>query len=140
FDDFKMQNNFSTFYLNVKDRIELVRLDAVSANFRFMNIDKFQSWGITTEHQYWWRILHVSVGAAYLGVLTSLLGDEFNLNTGVSDEYRYTFQGNFSANYKLEKIGTTVSAYYKYTGKSSEFVTDANNITTTEQVYRLVER
>ena len=140
FDDFKMQNNFSTFYLNVKDRIELVRLDAVSANFQFMNIDKFQSWGITTEHKFWWRNLHVSVGASYLGVSKSLLGDEFNLNTGVSDEYRYTFQGNLSANYKLEKIGTTLSAYYKYTGKSSEFVTDANNITTTEQVYRLVER
>lgn len=138
--DIKMENNFSTIFLSVKDRIELVRLDAVSANFKFMNIDKFQSWGITTEHKIWWNNLNLSIGASYLGVSKSLLGDDFNVNSGVNDKYRYTFQGNVSANYMFPKIGMTLSAYYKYTGKTSEFVTDANNITTTEQIYRLVER
>lgn len=139
--DFKMENNISTIYMNVSDRIELVRLDPISANFKFMNIDKFRSWGMTTEHRFWWKNLSMNFGASLLGVSKSLFGDDFKSDvSGVDDAYHYTFQGNVSANYSVPKWGTTFSAYYKFTGKTSEYVTDANNITTTEETYRLVER
>lgn len=138
--DFRMENNISTIYMNVKDRIELVRLDAVNANFKFMNIDKFRSWGFMTEHKVWWKNLNFNFGASILGVSKSLLSSDLNLDTGINNAYRYTFQGNVSANYGIPKWGLTASAYYKFTGKTSEYVTDANNISTTQQIYRLIER
>lgn len=138
--DFRMENNISTIFMNVKDRIELVRLDATNANFKFMNIDKFRSWGVTTEHKLWWKDLNVNFGASILGVSKSLLGADYSVETGINNAYRYTFQGNVSVNYGLPKWGLTASAYYKFTGKTSEYVTDANNITTTEHIYRLVEK
>src|SRR5690625_6405073 len=97
-----------------------------------MNIDKFKSWGLTTEHRLWWNNFSLNLGASLLGVSKTINDLDFDGDSGISNKYRYTFQGNVSANYSIKKWGTTISAYYKYNGKTSEYVTDANNISTTE--------
>lgn len=138
--DVRMENNFSTIYLNIDDRIELIRTDPQGASFKFMNIDKFKSWGLTTEHRLWWNNFSLNLGASLLGVSKTINDLDFDGDSGISNKYRYTFQGNASVNYSIKKWGTTISTYYKYNGKTSEYVTDANNISTTESIYRLVER
>jgi outer membrane receptor for ferrienterochelin and colicins len=139
-DDLKMNNNISTTYINVDDRIELVNLDPTTASFKYLNIDKFKSWGIATAHSFKWKNLNLNLGASILGISKSLYSNDISDNSSIEDEFRYTFEANASANYSIPKWATTFSAYYKYTGKTTEFVQDTELSTAENIVYRLGER
>lgn len=136
----KWEGNISTLYMNVDDRIELVNVNPTTATFRYMNIDKFQSWGVTTDHKLKWNRLNLNLGASLLGVSKSLLSNSFEVDDAIEDEFRYTFQANASANYSIPNWATTFSIYYKYTGKTTEFVMDTENSTTEQTQFRLAER
>lgn len=138
--EFRMNNNISTTYLNVNDRIELVNLQAGTANFKYMNIDKFESWGITTDHNFWWKNLNLNLGLSLFGISKTLLSGTFGSEDSFQDEFRYNFQANAAANYNVPKWGTTFSLYYKYNGKTTEFVQDTENSTSANTVFRLGER
>ena len=116
---FRMQNNISTIYLNLDDKIELATVNFIPLQYQYINIDKYQSWGINTDHQFSYNNLNVNLGASYYGISRGL---ESNTDVEVKDNFRYTFELNASANYRFEKINTTISAYYKYTGKLTEYV------------------
>ena len=47
---------------------------------------------------------------------------ESNTDVAPKDDFRYTFEANASANYRIPKWGTVISAYYKYTGKQTQYV------------------
>lgn len=138
-DNFKMTNNISTLYLDVDDRIELVQLNPPNATYKFLNIDKFKSWGISTDHQLKWRDLNVNLGASVFGISKSLLSASYGVDNSIEDEYRYTLQVNASVNYTIPNWRTTFSAYYKYNGKSTQYQPDFENSTDTQTVYELVE-
>lgn len=133
-----MKNNINTIYMNVKNRIELVNLNA--ANFKFMNINKYESWGISTDHNFTWKNLNLNIGASLLGISKSLFSDSYEIDNNIEDEFRYTFEANASANYTIPKWATTFSAYYKYNGKTTEFVKDLELSTDENTIYRLGER
>lgn len=137
--DFIMQNNLSTMYINVDDRIELVQLDPLKADFKFLNINKFRSWGISTENRFSWNQIKLGIGLSYLGTSKSLYSETFANTQTINDKYRYTFQANAFVNYTFPQLGTTLSAYYKYNGKTTQYVADTENSTPTETVYRLGE-
>lgn len=137
---FRMENNISTIYLNVDDRIELVQIDPLAANYLYMNIDKYKSWGISTEHKFHFDNLNFNLGASYFGVSKSLASSSYNVDNETQDNYNYTFQGNASLNYTLPKWATTFSVYYKYTGRTTEYVKDNTFSTATNTLYRLAER
>lgn len=136
----KWENNISTIYLDVDDRIQLVNLNPTTADFKFMNIDKFQSWGISTDQKFRWNNFNLNIGASFFGVSQSLLSSSFEVDNFIKDEFRYTFQANASANYSIPNWATTLSIYYKYTGKTTEFVADIENSTPDETVFRLAQR
>ena len=136
--ELKIKNNINTIYMNVKNRIELVNLNL--ANFKFMNINKYQSWGVSTDHNLTWRNLNLNLGASLLGISKSLFSDSFASGNNTEDEFRYTFEASASANYTIPKWATTFSVYYKYNGKTTEFVKDEELSTAENTVYRLGER
>lgn len=137
-DNFRMNNNISTVYIKVNDRIELVNL--TSADFKYLNIDKFESWGISTDHSFWWNELNLNVGASLFGVSKTLLSESYSADNSFQDEFRYNFEANASLNYSVPKWATVFSVYYKYTGKTTEFVKDYDKSTQQNTVYRLGER
>lgn len=138
FGDFRMENNISTLYLDLDDKIDLVNLGG--ANYLFMNIDKYKTWGISTENKFSFRNLVFTLGASYFGQSQTLNSQTFS-NTGDFDNgYIYHFQGISSLNYRVPSIALTMSTYYKYTGKSSQYVLDPNNLTTTDAKFILAER
>lgn len=140
FGNFLMENNISTLYLDVDDRIELVQLDPMAANYQYMNIDKFRSWGLSTEHRFTLTNFNFNLGASLFGESKILSSDIYNSNNTINDKYHYTFQGNASANYTVPKWGTTLSVYYKYTGRKTQYVADTENSVPTNTVFRLAER
>lgn len=140
FGDFLMENNISTLYLDVSDRIELVQLDPMAANYQYMNINKFKSWGVSTEHRFSLSNFNLNLGASLFGTSKILSSDTYNSNNTINDRYHYTIQGRASANYSVPKWGTTFSVYYKYTGRTTQYVADTENSVPTNTVFRLAER
>lgn len=135
-----LENNISTTYINLDDKIELVNTVPNSAVFKYMSLDKFKSWGISTDHHLKWLNFNVNAGASLFGTSKSLYSNSFASDNKIEDEFRYTFQANASANYSVPKWSTTFSVYYKYTGKTTEYVQDITNSTAENTVYRLGER
>jgi len=138
--DIKLENNLSTTYINLDDKIELVNTIPGTANYKYMSLDKFQSWGVSTGHHLKWRNLNVNAGASLFGTSKSLYSSSFSSDNNIEDEFRYTFQANASANYTIPKWAATFSVYYKYTGKTTEYVMDITNSTPENTLYRLGER
>lgn len=138
FGDFKMDNNISTLYLDVQDKIYLVNLGG--ANYRFMNIDKYKNWGITTENRFSYKNWLFTIGASYFGTSQNLYSQTYTTNGEIENDYRYHFQGNSSLNFSVPSLSTTFSVYYKYTGKASEYILDPNSITTSEPQFILAKR
>src|SRR5690606_6150797 len=133
-----MENNVNTLYLDVDDRIDLVNLGG--ANYRFMNIDKYNTWGVSTDDRFMFKNLNIGLGASLFGESQSLNSQSYATDQRIEDEYRYHFQGNASVNYQIPNWATTFSVYYKYTGKSSQFILDQENSTTENSYYILARR
>jgi len=116
---FSMANNISTIYLNLDDKIDLATVNFTPLQYQYINIDQYQAWGVTTDHTLNYRNLNFNLGASLMGYSRRI-----ESNTGVvpKDDFRYTFEANASANYRIPKWGTVVSAYYKYTGELTQYV------------------
>ncbi|SMC88816.1 TonB-dependent receptor plug domain-containing protein [Moheibacter sediminis] len=117
--EFRMQNSISTIYLDLQDKIELATINFNPLQYMYINIDEHKTWGITTDHQFTFNNLNVNLGASYIGISRSF---ENNGGVEVKDDFRYTLEANASANYMIPKWGTTISAYYKYIGKLTQYV------------------
>lgn len=138
FGNFRMENNINTLYLDVDDKIDLVNLGG--ANYRFMNIDKYKTWGVSTDHRFNWNRLSLGLGASLFGESQTLNSQSYSTDQKTEDEYRYHFQGNASLNYQIPNWATTFSIYYKYTGKSSQFILDYENSTQENTYFTLAKR
>lgn len=117
--DFSMTNNINTMYLNLEDRIDLAAINFVPLQYQYINIDKYQAWGILTDHSFAYKNINLNLGASLMGYSRRM---ESNTEVVPEDDFRYTFETNASVNYKVPKWGTVVSAYYKYTGKQTQYV------------------
>lgn len=117
--DFSMTNNINTIYLNLDDRIDLAAVNFSPLQYEYINIDKYQAWGILTDHSFAYQNLNVNLGASLMGYSRRM---ESNTDVVPEDDFRYTFEANASVNYKIPNWGTVISAYYKYTGKQSQYV------------------
>lgn len=135
-DGFRMQNSISTIYLDLKDKIELATINFSPLQYMFINIDKHKTWGITTDHQFTFNNLNVNLGASYIGISRAI---ENNSDIEIKDDFRYTLEANASANYTIPKWGTTISAYYKYIGKLTQYVLE-NDLGNSQGYYRIGEQ
>lgn len=144
-DNFRMENNISTMYLHLENKIELIQLDPLRPDYLFKNIDKAVTWGITTEHRFWYDNWNLNVGASLFGDSRAIHSNNFkagkaDLNSENNDKFLYNFQVNAALNYSIPSWATTLSVYYKYTGKSSQYVIDLQNSTSNYTAYKLAKR
>lgn len=116
---------FSTFsgsFLNVKDRIDmaLVRFNEDTGNpeYEYINISKYRMWNFSTTNQFKTENWSFSLGAALIGISQKIENQVFASN----EKYLYSFNLNSSLSYTVPKWKTVISAYYKYNGKSQQFV------------------
>ncbi|WEK70074.1 MAG: TonB-dependent receptor plug domain-containing protein [Candidatus Chryseobacterium colombiense] len=107
----------SATYLKVKDRIELAQTSVLPMKFQYINIDRFESYLFEGNFRANKGQFSLSVNAAYYGISKSL--NESGLSS--PDDFFYTFEANLAANYTVPKINTTLSLFYKYTGKTQMF-------------------
>jgi outer membrane receptor for ferrienterochelin and colicins len=119
------RSSLSGFFLDVKDRIEQINYtnDQGKLAFTYDNIDLFRTYGATFTTGFQCRNWTANVGVTLSG--TSKVLDVLKLDLE-SDDYLYSLQYNVNVSHTLDKIGTTFSAYLKYTGPQYQFVQITN--------------
>jgi outer membrane receptor for ferrienterochelin and colicins len=124
----QIANNFTVTFLDVDDRIDMVLTQVVpTMNYKYVNINKYKMWNVSTTEQYTYKDWNVKVGTALVGISQKL--DLAALNITSDDKYLYSLQLNSSISYNIPKSNTLFALYYKYNGKQQQFVagTDENN-------------
>lgn len=101
-------------YLNLKNRIELALINQSPLQYKYINIDKFQSYLFEANFRAQKNNFVVGANASYYGISRVLRAG----GATSPDEFFYTLEANLSANYTIPKINTILSLYYKYTGKT----------------------
>ncbi|MDD3003593.1 TonB-dependent receptor [Flavobacterium sp.] len=124
----QLVNNFTVAFLDVSDRISLV-INQVepSLSYKYLNIDDYKMWNLSTSHQLVYKNLNLNVGMALVGISQKI--DLAALNAVSNDDFLYTIQFNSSASYKLQNTNTLFSVYYKLNGRERQYeaVTNPDN-------------
>lgn len=136
----KMENDISVSYIGLKGKIELVNTIPQSPTYRFMNIDKFKTMGMAADNRFIWGDWNWTAGISLFGVSKSLYSNAYRTEKGIDDKYKFNFQATASVNWKYRPWDMTVSAYYKYMGKTSEFVLDPGSTIDGGESYTLLDR
>ncbi|KVV15933.1 TonB-dependent siderophore receptor [Flavobacterium sp. TAB 87] len=109
-------------FMNVDDRIDmaLIGFNEVTGNpmYQFINISKYQMWNASTVNQFQKGNFSFNLGASFIGVSRQIDNQIF----ASDDTFLYSFNLNSSLAYTVPKWATTFSAYYKYNGKTQQFV------------------
>ncbi len=120
--DLQISNTFSGSYLDVNDRIDmaLVRFNTDTGNpeYEYINISKYKMWNFSTTNQFKKENWTFNFGAAIIGISQKIENQVFASN----EKYLYSFNLNSSVSYTVPKWKSTFSTYYKYNGKSQQFV------------------
>lgn len=115
--DFK----FSGWYLHVRDRIELTIVNTSPLAYQYNNIDRFQSWGLSTTHSLEIKNLQLGLGASFTGV-SKVLDSREDYN----DDFLYALQANANLAYQIPEHKLRFALYYKYNGPQYLFVQRQN--------------
>jgi outer membrane receptor for ferrienterochelin and colicins len=133
----QVTSTLAGFYNTFQDQIVLATVVDTSVPSgmisRYENITKARTIGTTLDNNYVYGGLQVSLGFSYIGVSDPLKAARGEMELLWSPEVRT------NVSYTWSKPGTTVSLYYKYTGKSSNYesVTPEGG---TEPITRLATR
>ena len=124
--DLQINTTFSGSFLNIKNRIDmaLVRFNTDTGNpeYEYINISKYKMWNFSTTNQFKKENWTFNIGAAIIGISQKIENQVFTSN----EKYLYSFNLNSSVSYVVPKWNTTFSTYYKFNGKSQQFVEGAS--------------
>lgn len=118
----QLNNKFSAWYIDVKDRIELVIVNQTPLEYKFRNIDVYKTIGTSFTSSLNYKNWIANAGVTFAGVSKVL-----DSGTNSNDDFLYGFQLNANLSYKLEKINTVFSAFVKYNGPQYLFVNKQND-------------
>lgn len=115
--DFSLLNSFKISYIDVNDKIDLAIVSASPLQYKYINIDAFKLWGITSENTLKTNNWTFNIGATLQGI-SRIANNEIN----ATNNYLYSYQVNTSATYHIEKWGTSFSLLLKHNSKQKDYV------------------
>jgi outer membrane receptor for ferrienterochelin and colicins len=122
-------NTISGSFLTVNNRIDmaLVRFDTETGNpqYEYININKYKMCNLSVMKQLKKDNWSFTIGASIIGISQEIKKQSLRLD----ETYLYSFNLNSSATYMIPKWNTTFSTYFKYNGKSQQFVEDSSTYT-----------
>ncbi len=125
-----LKTNFMMSYLNVDDRITsaLTGFEGATPIYEYINISKFKSINFALSNAIQSENWKLSLG----GSLTGISREIENLEFSSDDKFLYNFNLNSSLSYTLPKEGTTFSIYYKFTGKTQQYLSTTDGYVLSE--------
>jgi outer membrane receptor for ferrienterochelin and colicins len=113
----RWQLKWSGWFLDVRDRIELIVVNDSPLSYQFRNIDQYRSAGTSLTASFAGKNTTLGAGLTYGGI-SKVLDSRENHN----DDFLFAFQANSNVSYHFKKARTIVSAYLKYNGPVYQFV------------------
>ena len=108
------------FYNKINNLITLAQVN--QTEYSYINVDYFVSQGFQTVLKYnLYPNLTWKAGVAFTGRKNDLKDDAYD-----AKEFFYTTDVNTSLTYSIIKISTDFSLFYKYTGKTPQYIVDEN--------------
>jgi outer membrane receptor for ferrienterochelin and colicins len=118
----KVSTSFAGSFLDIDDKIDmaLIRINpsTLIREFQYINISKYKMWNFSTMNQFKKGNWNLNFGAALVGISQKIENQIFASN----EKFLYSFNINSNISYFVPKWQTTFSAYYKYNGKTQQFV------------------
>jgi outer membrane receptor for ferrienterochelin and colicins len=118
----QISTSFSGSFLDINDKIDmaLIRINpsTLIREFQYINISKYRMWNFSTMNQFKKGNWNINLGAALVGISQKIDNQIFEPN----EKFLYSFNLNCNASYLVPKWQTTFSAYYKFNGKTQQFV------------------
>lgn len=84
--------------------------------YTYVNIYRYKTTGGTLENNFSWKKFSATLGFSYIGTYNLLSDDDTALPSLL-----WTPEVNAIASYQFEKIGTSISLYYKFTGERANY-------------------
>lgn len=116
-----LTNSFTGSYLDVNDRIDMafVRInESNTPEYQYINISDYKMWNFSTTHQFKKDNWMFNLGAAIVGISQKVENQVFSSD----DKFLYSFNLNSSVSYSIPKWNSVFSAYYKYNGRTQQFI------------------
>jgi outer membrane receptor for ferrienterochelin and colicins len=104
------------FYNDFKNLITYAVDPNNTAQYKNVNIDRFKTTGGTWENTIQWKNLQATLGFSYIGRYNQLSEDQQFKNENLPS-FVWSPEINSNIIYTWEKIGTSLSLFYKFTGK-----------------------
>ena len=125
-----LKTNFMMSYLNVDDRITsaLTGFEGATPIYEYINISKFKSINFALSNAIQSENWKFSLG----GSLTGISREIENLEFSSDNKFLYNFNLNSSLSYTLPKEGATFSTYYKFTGKTQQYLSTTDGYVLSE--------
>lgn len=121
----QLSNNLAVTYMDVDDRISMVLTQVTPMqSYKYMNIDKYKMWNISSTHQFAYKNWNAKVGLALVGISQKI--DLAALNVTSDDKFLYSLQVNSNLSYNVPKWNTLFSIYYKFNGKQQQFISSTD--------------
>lgn len=123
----RYQPKLSLWYLDVKDKIDLIIAQVSPLAYQYHNIDQYKTWGMSLRNKFNMNRLSAGVGIA-------LNGESKVLNSAdtYDNSFLYSMQVTGQLSYSIPNWKTVFSTYVKYNGPNYQFV---NNIGDSDQTY-----
>jgi len=118
-------SNLMASYTTVDDRINsaLVGFDGGTPIYQLININDYKSINLSETNQFSFNNWNVNFGFSFTWISRVINNNEIKTD----DRFLFNFNMNSGVSYFIPKWNTTLSAYYKYVGKSQQWVVGGTN-------------
>lgn len=125
-----IKTDFNVSYLNVDDRITsaLTGFEGATPIYEYINISKFKSLNFALSNAIQSENWKFSLGGSLTGISRKIENLEFVSD----DQFLYNFNLNSSLSYAVPKWKTTLSTYYKFTGKTQQYISTTDGYVLSE--------
>lgn len=120
-ENLRFQNKLSLWKISLKDKIELVTVNDAPLQYSYMNVDHYDTQGITYINDFKFKNFLLGAGATLTGIKQDL-DDELNAD----EKYLYTLNLNAQAAWNIPNINTTLSLFYRYNGEQELYTMKTN--------------
>jgi len=118
--------SFAGFYNAFNNQIDFALSSPTSNQYTYYNVNKTKTAGGTIENKFVHKSLDASLGLSYTGVYRKFF-DEKDYEKETDKEFLWTPELNAVVSYRLNKINTSFSLFYKLSGKKPQLVTGVNS-------------
>ncbi|MEM1001467.1 MAG: TonB-dependent receptor [Bacteroidota bacterium] len=113
-----LSSSLKVFYNRIEDKISSEQFSQEPPKFRLLNVDLFQTKGITLRNELRFNKISGALGFSYIGRYNEMLNDTEDL----PEEFFYSPEVNASVTYTWDSPNISLSTFYKYTGREQRYV------------------